>query len=80
MFILTRKLLENWEPQDFFIVYKLKEIDDEYGLILPGMAVLDIGAAPGGWSQVIAEKLKLARVWNWYISEGFKNGEQIKKP
>lgn len=44
------------------ILEKLKEIDDQYGLIYPGMAVLDIGAAPGGWSQVIAEKLKLGIV------------------
>ena len=46
------------------ILKKLKEIDEQYGLIYPGMAVLDIGAAPGGWSQVIAEKLKLGIVCN----------------
>jgi 23S rRNA (uridine2552-2'-O)-methyltransferase len=37
--------------------FKLKEIDDEFGLITPGMRILDIGAAPGGWSQVVTERL-----------------------
>ncbi len=33
-------------------VYKLQEIQQRDRLIRPGMAVLDLGAAPGGWSQV----------------------------
>ncbi len=32
-------------------VYKLAEIQDRDRLIRPGMAVVDLGAAPGGWSQ-----------------------------
>lgn len=32
-------------------VYKLAEIQEKYSLIKPGMAVVDLGAAPGGWSQ-----------------------------
>lgn len=32
-------------------VFKLKEIQERDDLIKPGMAVLDLGAAPGGWSQ-----------------------------
>jgi 23S rRNA (uridine2552-2'-O)-methyltransferase len=32
-------------------VYKLKEIDERDRLIKPGMTVVDLGAAPGGWSQ-----------------------------
>ncbi|MCG8413523.1 MAG: 23S rRNA (uridine(2552)-2'-O)-methyltransferase RlmE [Pseudomonadales bacterium] len=35
--------------------YKLKEIQDKDGLIRPGMTVVDLGAAPGGWTQVAAE-------------------------
>ncbi|MGD2007785.1 MAG: 23S rRNA (uridine(2552)-2'-O)-methyltransferase RlmE [Cellvibrionales bacterium] len=35
--------------------YKLKEINERDRLLRPGMAVLDLGAAPGGWSQVAAE-------------------------
>ena len=38
-------------------VYKLKEIDDKDHLIKPGMLVLDLGAAPGGWSQYVAKRL-----------------------
>ena len=37
--------------------YKLKEIDDKYKLLRPGMAVVDLGAAPGGWSQIAAAKV-----------------------
>ena len=32
--------------------YKLLEIQEKYKLIRPGMNVVDLGAAPGGWSQV----------------------------
>jgi 23S rRNA (uridine2552-2'-O)-methyltransferase len=32
--------------------YKLIEIDDKLGLLKPGMRVVDLGAAPGGWAQV----------------------------
>ncbi|WP_064119466.1 23S rRNA (uridine(2552)-2'-O)-methyltransferase RlmE [Pseudomonas fluorescens] len=32
--------------------YKLLEIQEKYRLIRPGMSVVDLGAAPGGWSQV----------------------------
>ena len=38
-------------------VYKLKEIDEKQRLFKPGMSVLDLGAAPGGWTQYVAEKL-----------------------
>lgn len=35
--------------------FKLLEIQEKDGLIRPGMTVVDLGAAPGGWSQVAAE-------------------------
>ena len=38
-------------------VFKLKELDERERLIKPGMTVLDLGAAPGGWSQYAAERL-----------------------
>lgn len=38
--------------------YKLIEISERDHLLRPGMTVVDLGAAPGGWSQVVAEKLK----------------------
>jgi len=36
-------------------VYKLKQIDFKFDLIAPGNTVVDLGASPGGWSQVAAE-------------------------
>jgi 23S rRNA (uridine2552-2'-O)-methyltransferase len=38
--------------------FKLLEIDSKEKLFRPGMTVIDLGAAPGGWSQVAAEKVK----------------------
>lgn len=46
---------EGWRSRAAF---KLMEIDDRDKLIRPGEAVVDLGAAPGGWSQVAAERLK----------------------
>ena len=37
--------------------FKLIEIDDKHRLFKKGMRVIDVGAAPGGWSQVAAEKV-----------------------
>lgn len=37
--------------------YKLLELDDKDRLFKPGMTVIDLGAAPGGWSQVAAERV-----------------------
>ncbi|KTD22667.1 ribosomal RNA large subunit methyltransferase (cell division protein FtsJ) [Legionella lansingensis] len=39
-------------------VYKLKEIDDKEQLLKPGITVVDLGAAPGGWTQYVSEKLE----------------------
>jgi 23S rRNA (uridine2552-2'-O)-methyltransferase len=38
--------------------YKLDEIADKYGLLKPGDVVVDLGAAPGGWSQIAAKRVK----------------------
>jgi len=37
--------------------YKLKEIDETLGLIRPGDCVVDLGSAPGAWSQYIRRRL-----------------------
>ena len=37
--------------------YKLLELDAGYRLLRPGMSVLDLGASPGGWTQVAAAKV-----------------------
>ncbi|MGV0035257.1 MAG: RlmE family RNA methyltransferase [Candidatus Azotimanducaceae bacterium WSBS_2022_MAG_OTU7] len=36
--------------------YKLLEIDEKFGLLRPGTVVVDLGAAPGGWTQVALKK------------------------
>ncbi len=41
--------------------YKLTEIDDKYKLLKPGQRIVDLGAAPGGWSQIAAKKLGRAK-------------------
>ncbi len=38
--------------------FKLIEIDDKYRFLKPGGQVVDLGAAPGGWSQVAAKRVK----------------------
>ncbi|MBK6869523.1 MAG: RlmE family RNA methyltransferase [Burkholderiales bacterium] len=37
--------------------YKLKEIDEALGLVRPGMRVVDLGSAPGAWSQYLRRRL-----------------------
>jgi 23S rRNA (uridine2552-2'-O)-methyltransferase len=37
--------------------YKLQQIDDKDHLLKPGMVVVDLGATPGGWSQVAAKRV-----------------------
>lgn len=46
---------EGWRSRAAF---KLIEIDDKYRLLKPGQRVVDLGAAPGGWSQVAAQRVK----------------------
>jgi 23S rRNA (uridine2552-2'-O)-methyltransferase len=38
--------------------YKLIEIDDRERLLRPGVVVVELGAAPGSWTQVVAERLR----------------------
>ncbi len=38
--------------------YKLREIDDKERILKPGQRVVDLGAAPGGWSQIAADRVK----------------------
>ena len=40
--------------------YKLAEIDDKHRFLKPGARVLDLGSAPGGWSQVAARRVGAA--------------------
>ena len=39
--------------------FKLTEIDDKHHLLRPGMIVVDLGAAPGGWSEIAAQRVQV---------------------
>lgn len=38
--------------------YKLQQLDDKHHLLKPGHIIVDLGAAPGGWSQIAADRVK----------------------
>lgn len=40
--------------------FKLSEIDDKHRILKPGHSVVDLGAAPGGWTQVAVDRVKAA--------------------
>ena len=42
--------------------YKLKEIDEKFKIFKGGMSVVDIGAAPGSWSQYVAKVVKSGKI------------------
>lgn len=52
---VARARREGWRSR---AAYKLIEIDDKLKLLRPGARVVDLGAAPGGWSQVAAKRVK----------------------
>ena len=54
--------------------YKLIEIDEKFKIFKGGMFVLDIGAAPGSWSQYVSKVVKNGKV----ISIDLKSMEEIK--
>lgn len=51
---VKRAQQEGWRSR---AVFKLEEIDQKDRLLKPGMTVIDLGAAPGGWAQYAARKL-----------------------
>ena len=54
--------------------YKLIEIDEKFKIFKGGISVIDIGAAPGSWSQYVSKKTKSGRV----ISIDLKKMESIR--
>ena len=54
--------------------YKLKEIDEKFKIFKGGMSVVDIGAAPGSWSQYVAKVVKSGKI----ISIDLKEMEKIE--
>jgi 23S rRNA (uridine2552-2'-O)-methyltransferase len=51
---VKRAQAEGWRSR---AVYKLEELIDRDRLLKPGMVVVDLGAAPGGWSQMVRSRL-----------------------
>jgi len=49
--------LANKEGYRARAAYKLKEIDEAFGLIRPGQLVVDLGSAPGAWSQYVRRRM-----------------------
>ena len=54
--------------------YKLIEIDEKFKIFKGGMIIVDIGAAPGSWSQYAAKKVKSGKI----ISVDLKEMEKIE--
>ena len=55
-------------------VYKIKEIDEKFKIFKGGMSVVDIGAAPGSWSQYVTKVVKSGKI----ISIDLKEMEKIE--
>ena len=55
--------------------YKLMEIDEKFSIFKGGLSVVDIGAAPGSWSQYAVKKIKNGKL----ISIDLKKMEPIEK-
>ena len=83
------KISKNWvnrQRRDIFVrqskidgyrarsVYKLEEINDKFKIFKSGISVLDIGAAPGSWSQYVAKVVKSGKI----ISIDLKEMETIE--
>ena len=71
-------------------VYKLQEINDKHKILKNGLSVIDLGAAPGGWSQFVIKKYKnckllsidlkvMEKIGNSYQLIGDFNEESSKK-
>jgi len=83
------KISKNWvnkQRQDTYVrqskvdgyrarsAYKLKEIDEKFRIFKGGMSVVDIGAAPGSWSQYVVKVVKSGKI----ISVDLKEMENIE--
>ena len=55
-------------------VYKLKELDEKFKIIRNNLNILDVGSAPGSWTQYLSEKSKGSKI----MSIDLKEVEKIK--
>ena len=78
------KISKNWinkQKRDIFVrqskiegyrsraVYKLKEIDEKFKILKNGISLIDLGAAPGSWSQYVAKKVKSGKILSIDLNE-----------
>ena len=78
------KISKNWinkQKRDIFVrqskiegyrsraVYKLKEIDEKFKILKNGISLVDLGAAPGSWSQYVAKKVKSGKILSIDLNE-----------
>ncbi len=60
-------------------VYKLMELDERFGLLQPGMTVIDLGAAPGSWLQYTAQSVgPMGTVFGFDVQEIKPIAENVK--
>ena len=50
-------------------VYKLKELDEKFKIIKNNLSILDIGSAPGSWTQYLTEKSKGSKIMSIDLKE-----------
>ena len=55
-------------------VYKLKELDEKFKIVKNNLSILDVGSAPGSWTQYLSEKSKDSKI----MSIDLKEVEKIK--
>ena len=79
-----KKISKNWinkQRRDIYVrqskaegyrsraVYKLQEIDEKFKIIKNGISLIDLGAAPGSWSQYAAKKIKNGKILSIDLNE-----------
>ena len=82
------KISKNWinkQKRDIYVrqskidgyrsraVYKLIEIDEKFKIFKNGISIIDLGAAPGSWSQYVSKKVKNGKI----VSIDLKDMEKI---
>ncbi len=89
------KISKNWinrQKRDIFVrrskaegyrsraVYKLIEIDNKFNVLKNGINILDLGAAPGSWSQYVSKNIKNGRILAIDLKEieNIENVYQVK--
>ena len=50
-------------------IYKLKEIDEKFTIVKNGINIVDLGSAPGSWSQYLSEKSKNSKILSIDLKE-----------